>query len=346
MDPGTLPAEWKDVFVLDARTIQLGAGDRAVRIIGPARQTLKRLQEPVSVTRGEEAADDGDSCPEQGCPRPAEGCPPTAAAAIRVQARRQLAAVLIDGLPRPAALLAEQLTRLPLGLLLLRDDHLVDRADVAAGYPAAAVGLTRAVAVRRSCLRQDPEAAVITCSAPARQTSASAANTSLPIPHTPPALPQEPVDIQVIFARRAVAPARLSAAAARAQLVLPVVRHPLGTGPDQWQIGPLLSRDHGPCPQCLQLHGAAADPHWDTVQTALAGQHPTANPPLDQEDPQSATVVASLLAREVQLAIDGEVTPQTASRMIGLSASTGKLSLEHVSPHPECACRLNTPVSE
>lgn len=311
--------------MLDAHTVQLGAGDQAVRIIGPAHQILKHLQETLGATVRSE--------------------PQGAGVSIRVWARRQLAAVLIDGLPRPATLLAEQLTRLRLGMLLLRDERRVDREDVAAGYAAAAVGHSRAVAVRRSCLRLDPGAAVVV-SSPQPTVTPHAPETPQP-PATPqppqvqpPQALQEPVDVHVIFAQRAIAPARLCAAADRSQLVLPVVRHRA-----RWDIGPLLSRDHGPCPQCLLLHGTAADPHWEAMQTALAEQGPSVEPPLDPQDAHSAAVVASLLAREVQLAVDGEFAPQTASRVIGLCAATGRLSLEPVTPHPECACRLRTPTS-
>ncbi|MBO0594359.1 hypothetical protein I2485_07165 [Nesterenkonia sp. E16_7] len=318
--------------MLDARTVQLGAGAQAVRILGPAQQTLKRLGEArtgaaaASGTADAAAADAG-----------------TEDQVTRVRARRQLAAVLIDGLPRPGALLAEQLARLPLGLLLLRDDHPVDREDVAEGYPAAAVGHTRAVAVRRSCMRQNPEMTVLTCSEPPPQPPAS--------PETAASgLPQEPVDIHVIFAVRAVDPTRLRAAAARARLVLPVVR-----APEQWQIGPLLSRERGPCPQCLELYGTASDPHWTAAQAALAEQSPIdARSSLSEGDPgfaghaapaeeAAAAVVASLLAREIQLVIDGQFMPQTARRRIGLGAATGWLSLEPVTAHPECECRLRTP---
>lgn len=329
--------DWQELFVIDEHTVQLGAGDRAVRIIGPAQQTLRRLQEHLSNTATQETEADDDA--------------PSDDHAIRVRARRELAAVLLDGLPRPAALLAGQLTYLHLGMLLLRDDHPVDRDDVAAGYSAAAVGLSRAAAVRRACLRHHPEATV-SCSAPALLTSpggqaqpvqpqtvqAQPVNPQPVQPH--PGTPQEPVDIQVIFAQRAVAPARLAAAATRAQLVLPVVRHRT-----RWEIGPLLSRDRGPCPRCLLLHGAAADPHFEAAQTALAEQGRTREQATDsrlpRDEPQSAAVLASLLAREIQLAVDGEFTPQTASRMIGLSTRTGELTLVPVAPHPECDCRLH-----
>ncbi|WP_161634780.1 hypothetical protein [Nesterenkonia sp. AN1] len=213
--------------MLDARTVQLGAGAQAVRIIGPAQQTLKRLGEARTAGGIVEAA----------------AAPGTAEQGLRVRARRQLAAVLIDGLPRPGALLAEQLARLPLGLLLLRDDHPVDREDVADGYPAAAVGQTRAGAVRRSCLRQNPEMTVITCSVLPPQPPATPEAAA-------PGLPQEPVDIHVTL-RSARRPTRRdSAPPPPGRLVLPVVRHL-----EQWQIGPLLSRERGPCPQCLELHG-------------------------------------------------------------------------------------------
>ena len=302
--------------MLDERTVQLGAGDRAVRIIGPAQQTLRRLREHLDSTSSVDAASDADAPADERQAAAHQSTEPQAAdQTIRARARRQLAAVLIDGLPLPAALLAEQLSELHLGMLLLRDDHPVDRADVAAGYPAAAVGHTRAAAVRRTCLRQHPEAAVV-CAA---------------------SVAQEPVDIHVIFAMRAVAPARLAAAATQAQLVLPVVRHDTS-----WQIGPLLSRQRGPCPRCLLLQGTVADPHFEAVQTALADQTPSPSPPLGPGDPQSAAVLASLLAREIQLAVDGEFTPQTASRIIGLSTRTGRLSLVPVIPHPECDCRLHT----
>lgn len=338
MTARTAHTDWQEPLVLDEHTVQLRAGDQTVRIIGPAQQTLRRLREHPDSTTSPEAETESDAEDETDD----DGAPP-ADQAIRVRARRQLAAVLLDGLPRPAALLAEQLTDLHLGLLLLRDDHPVDRADLAAGYPAAAVGLTRAAAVRRACLRQNPEAAVV-CAAPTPD--AWPADT-VPTPdaaaprHLQAAPPQEPVDIQVIFAQRAVAPARLAAAASRAQLVLPVVQHPA-----HWQIGPLLSRDRGPCPRCLLLHGTAADPHFEAVQTALAeqgaAQDQITDRPVPSDEPQSAMVLASLVAREIQLAVDGEFTPQTASRMIGLALRTGELSLVPVTPHPECDCRLHT----
>lgn len=332
MLPGSASGEWSQAFALDARTVQLGAGAQAVRIIGPAQQTLKRLGEART---GAAAAADTSGTDEAAAASDDEQV-------TRVRARRQLAAVLIDGLPRPGALLAEQLVRLPLGLLLLRDDHPVDREDVAEGYPAAAVGHTRSVAVRRSCLRQSPEATVMTRSelpAPPPATAEAAAS----------GIRQEPVDIHVIFAARAVDPARLFAAAARAQLVLPVVRDS-----EQWQIGPLLSREHGPCPQCLELHGTTSDPHWTAAQAALADQRPIEDrSSLFEEDlgfpghaaPEedtAASVVASLLAREIQLAVDGRFLPQTAARRIGLCAETGWISLESVTAHPECECRLRT----
>lgn len=361
MDAWAALAEWEDILVLDQRTVQLGAEDRAVRIIGPAQQTLRRLQERVSSPSEEAVENDGAAqLPDTTAPR--APVPPGDGPAVRVRARRGLAAVLIDGLPRPAALLAEQLTLLKLGALLLHDEHPVDRHDVSSGYPAAAVGHSRASAVRRLCLRQDPEAVVLLCSvatAPATPPATAATATpatqapATPAPATRPAAsrPQEPVDIHVIFARRAVAPSRLLDAAATAQLVLPVVQER-----GQWRIGPLLSRAHGPCPRCLLLHGRAEDPYWEAVQTALAtSSAPPRNPtptlatlgasPLVESPtsgaPQCAAVLASLITREIQLAIDAEFTPQTATRVITVSTQTGQLDLHPVQPHPECDCRLH-----
>lgn len=346
MDVWVALAEWEDILVLDQRTVQLGAEDRAVRIIGPAQQTLRRLQERPSSPSEEAVENDGAAqLPSTIVPR--APVPPGEGPAVRVRARRGLAAVLIDGLPRPAALLAEQLTLLKLGALLLRDEHPVDRHDVSSGYSAAAVGHSRASAVRRLCLRQDPEAVILLCS-PA---PAPAAATPAPVSRPAASRPQEPVDVHVIFARRAVAPSRLLDAAATAQLVLPVVQER-----GQWRIGPLLSRTHGPCPRCLLLHGRAADPHWEAVQTALATasappREPTpppatlGAPPLEESPssgaPQCAAVLASLITREIQLAIDAEFTPQTATRVITVSTQTGQLDLHPVQPHPECDCRLH-----
>ncbi len=290
-------------MMLDERTVQLGEDEDAVRITGPAQRVMEQLRPHLDGTRAGEEDSDDDGAARPGS-RPAE---------LRLQtaARRQLAAVLLDGLPAPAKLVAEELTRLNIGMLLLSDEQLVSPRDTAAGYPATSLGLARAAAVRRICLRLRPEATI------AARTTQRAGEVRGDV-----------VDIHVIFAETSIAPARLEDAAERAQVLLPVVHARHG-----WRIGPLLSRDPGPCPQCLLLHGQDRDPHWETLQTALAG-------PGRPEATDPASVVASLVAREVQLAIEAQHTPQTSSGILCLAGPAGHLSVEPVHPHPECECRL------
>lgn len=317
--------------MLDERTVQLGGDEDAVRIIGPAQRVLEQLRPHLDVTRAGEGPD-GDAEDPEGDAEASDG--ESRAAELRLQAgvRRQLAAVLLEGLPAPAKLVAEELTRLNIGMLLLGDEHLVSSRDIAAGYPATSLGLTRTAAVRRTCLRLRPDATIATRTSP-RQEQARG----------------DVVDIHVLFAEQGIAPARLADAAERAQVLLPVVHTRHG-----WRIGPLLSGEPGPCPHCLLLHGQDRDPHWETLQTALAapggtetggtetrGTGQTEPHPTDLAHPTDpASVVASIVAREVQLAIEAQHTPQTSFGILCLAGPAGHISVEPVHPHPECECRL------
>ncbi|MBE1514319.1 hypothetical protein [Nesterenkonia halotolerans] len=320
MDPARLLASWQRLIMLDERTVQLGDDEDAVRIIGPAQRVLEQLRPHLDVTRAGQGPD-------------AEGSDGESRASelrLHAGARRQLAAVLLEGLPAPAKLVAEELTRLNIGMLLLSDEHLVSSRDIAAGYPATSLGLTRTAAVRRTCLRLRPDATIATRTSP-RQEEAGG----------------DVVDIHVLFAEKGIAPARLADAAERAQVLLPVVHTRHG-----WRIGPLLSGEPGPCPHCLLLHGQDRDPHWETLQTALAapggtelgstehghGPGGAGHDPAHPTDP--ASVVASIVAREVQLAVDGQHAPQTSFGILCLAGPAGHISVEPVHPHPECECRL------
>ncbi|WP_218220537.1 hypothetical protein [Nesterenkonia sp. Act20] len=310
MDPARLPASWQRLLMLDERTVQLGDDEEAVRIIGPAQRLVEQLRPHFGLAHAGEDSDDE-----------AHAESPAAELRIQADARRRLAAVHLDGLPAPAKLVAEELTRLNIGMLLLSDERLVSPQDTAAGYPASSLGLARTAAVRRTCLRLRPDATI-------------AARTSQRDEEVPgEEVRGDVVDVHVIFAERGIAPARLADAAGRTQVLLPVVHTRHG-----WRIGPLLSRDPGPCPQCLLLHGQDRDPHWETLQTALAGPGETDRAASACEEP--AWVVASLVAREVQLAVDGQYTPQTSGGMLCLSGPAGHVSFEPVTPHPECECRL------
>lgn len=323
MNPGIVPPSWQHLIVLDERTVQLNIDGAVVRIIGPAQQAVERLRGHYSpdATRTE---GDAHATSTERAATPATAtlqAPPHAANAV-VQARRKLAAVLIEGLPAPARLLAAQLTRLRVGMLLLCDETPVSHGDIPQGYSPAAIGIDRASALRRSCLQQQPEAAV------AVRSSQKQADWLAP----------EPVDIHILFTEGAVEYRRLAEAASRAQLLLPVVRDDAG-----WRIGPLLSKELGPCPQCLLLRGQAKDPHWETLQSELASAATQVD--LPPESPEVSAVVASLVGREVQLAVDGQVIPQTAERMLSLDAVTSWIGCEPVSPHPECECRLRASAS-
>ncbi|GAA1136530.1 hypothetical protein [Nesterenkonia lutea] len=365
MDPAPRPASWQQVFVLDERTVQLGLDEHAVRIIGPAQRTLDRLQSHLAAEGFQvptpQNATDKDTTDQ---PDAALAVDQHAAAReIQVRARRRLAAVLLEGLPVAAKLVAEQLTQMQVGMLLLCDERTVLHQDVAAGYPAAAVGLTRAAAVRRACRRHRPEALIVTRAAPRREglqgspgvdtatrTGSGGRTGSEAGPGGEREVQPEPVDIHVLFTEGAIAPRQLAEAASRAQAVLPVVWNHA-----DWRIGPLLSQEPGPCPQCLLLHGLGQDPHWEALQIALAGSshHSSQRPDQHSHDtpgsrtgtrldpgPESAAVVASLVAREVQLAVDGQHAPQTVARVLCLSGPAGRLSIEPAAPHPECECRL------
>lgn len=305
--------------MLDERTVQLGDDEEAVRIIGPAQRVVEQLRPHLCSARAMQDSDDDGQAPDaarDSGEAPADSR--TAQLSLQAAARRQLAAVLLDGLPGPAKLVAEELTGLSIGMLLLNDDRLVSPSDITAGYPATSRGVARAAAVRRTCLRLRPDATI-------------AARTT----QQPEEVRGDVVDVHVLFAEEGIAPARLADAAERAQVLLPVVHTRHG-----WRIGPLLSREPGPCPQCLLLHGQDRDPHWETLQTALAESGGTA----DHADPavpvESASVVASIVAREVQLAVDGQHTPQTSGGCLCLAGPAGHISFEPVPPHPECECRL------
>lgn len=310
--------------MLDERTVQLGDDEDAVRIIGPAQRVLEQLRPHLDVTRAGEGSD-GDAEDPDGDAEGSDGESRASELRLHAGARRQLAAVLLEGLPAPAKLVAEELTRLNIGMLLLSDEHLVSSRDIAAGYPATSLGLTRTAAVRRTCLRLRPDATIATRTSP-RQEEAGG----------------DVVDIHVLFAEKGIAPARLADAAERAQVLLPVVHTRHG-----WRIGPLLSAEPGPCPHCLLLHGQDRDPHWETLQTALAAPGGTetrgtagGRSPEHEHPTDPASVVASIVAREVQLAVDGRHTPQSSSAILCLAGPAGHISVEPVHPHPECECRL------
>jgi len=312
MNPGIVPPSWQHLIVLDERTVQLDIDGTVLRIIGPAQQAVERLRAHYSpdATRTEGPANTTTT------ERPARQAPPHAANAV-VQARRKLAAVLIEGLPAPARQLALQLARLRIGMLLLCDETPVSHADIPLGYSPAAIGIDRASALRRSCLQQQPEAAVAVRS----------------VQKQADGLAPEPVDVHIIFTEGAVEYQRLAEAASRAQLVLPVVRDDAG-----WRIGPLLNKELGPCPQCLLLRGQAEDAHWEALQAILASA--ATQVVLPPESLEVTAVLASLVGREVVLAVDGHVIPQTAERVISLDAVTSWIECEPVEPHPECECRL------
>ncbi|HEX4246260.1 MAG TPA: TOMM precursor leader peptide-binding protein [Pseudonocardia sp.] len=99
-------------------------------------------------------------------------------------------------------------------------------------------------------------------------------------------------------------------------------------------VGPLVLPGRSACLRCLDLHRAAADPHWPTVAARLAGW-------VGSGSPATLAATAALAAEQALLAVDGVFRtepPATLDTVLELDLRGGGLRRRHCAPHPDCRC--------
>lgn len=144
-----------------------------------------------------------------------------------LRARRRLATVVVDGLGAVGLPLAEQLTELCIGTVILRDDSPVAVQDT--GFRSIDRGRLRA------------EAAAELIGARAQQTA---------VLEAPGDAAVSGVDLHIVTGCGRLPVRWLKRAAAESPAVLPVVAARAG-----WRVGPLLLRDSPVCVECVEGTG-------------------------------------------------------------------------------------------
>lgn len=223
-------------------------------------------------------------------------------------ARRQLAAVLIEGLNELGFRLAQQLVGLGIGTVLLRDDRPVTAADTA--YRARDAGRSRAESAASMLTVQASGTAVV---------------------EVPEGASTVGVDLHLITAG-----GRFRAAAAEpGAAVLPVFIDPAGC-----RIGPLLtigagtSTRAGLCSECLAHNGLTEDPAGHL--SGRLTRDPAAAGPLE---PDPLTLVAAGIgAQQTAVLIDAEQPAASEDAVLVCERSTGRLEQIPRVADPECHC--------
>jgi bacteriocin biosynthesis cyclodehydratase domain-containing protein len=99
-------------------------------------------------------------------------------------------------------------------------------------------------------------------------------------------------------------------------------------------VGPLVLPGRTACLRCLDLHRAAADPHWPTVAARLAGW-------VGSGSPATLVATAALAAEQALLAVDAVFRaepPATLDTVLELDLRGGGLRRRRCAPHPDCRC--------
>ena len=99
-------------------------------------------------------------------------------------------------------------------------------------------------------------------------------------------------------------------------------------------VGPLVLPGRTACLRCLDLHRAAADPHWPNVAARLAGW-------VGSGSPATLVATAALAAEQALLAVDAVYRaepPATLDTVLELDLRGGGLRRRRCAPHPDCRC--------
>lgn len=262
---------------------------------------------------------------------PTNAAPGPRAADVR-RARRRLSTVLVEGLEPLGLAVAEQLTTLGLGTLLLRDETPVGSSDV----PAELIGPGRrrhAARYRETDQGRPRLNAALRMLAPARPD----ADTTLVL-DAPEGAPVLGADLCVLTGTRASSTEYLSSTVNAGLPVLPVSVSagwlrigPLLGNTLEWTVHPAAAPDDeqvaakGCCPECLQHHGVVVA-HRESASAAVSAQ--------------LIALTASAVAHQVQILIDGACAPAVESGVLLTDAYSGTSQLMNLSAHPECSCLL------
>lgn len=227
---------------------------------------------------------------------------------LEVLERRARRAVLVSGVGRTGAALAQSLAAAGVGALLLQDARPVLGTDVGVG------GLTLADVGRR---RDAAVAAHVAAGSPATtvRTGAEAGDA------TP--------DVVVLVSHRAPDVARATRLVGAGTAHLAVVLEEAGA-----VVGPLVVPGAGACLRCVDLHRRDADSRWPTMAVQLRQRYDGAAVP---EETVSATTAAALAAGQVLAHVDGvPTTTSSATLEVRLPAGVPRIRRWH--PHPRCGC--------
>lgn len=320
-------------YVLDDATVQIGAGGRAVRIAGPAAQTLHLLEritaehdaaehdaDAVTGPAGEEPtrADD-DMTGSLAAHLATVGFVSPLEAGSRA-ARRAYASVLVDGLCGTGTEIIRLLGAENVGTVVVRDAQEVGAEDIGRGFSGSQRGMNRAQAyARRARLPRRNQALLL-------------------------AGPQEkppPVDLYIMVRHGEGYLPALNAqweALGPDQALLPV-----RVGEESSSIGPLLTGAAGICAQCLRHQAVAQDPYWEH----LAEPAECSADSVGQQRPGVPFVVqtwcAAAAARQALTIFDGRFRAAVDGHALIIDTQTGYCLQHAVVPHPECVCQTKRP---
>ncbi|HIW99578.1 MAG TPA: TOMM precursor leader peptide-binding protein [Candidatus Nesterenkonia stercoripullorum] len=314
-------------YVLDDATVQIGTGSRAVRIEGPAEQTLQALEriaeEHDDAAVAEPPAREG-SIGRLAAQLAAVGLGPPHWEARSEGGRRAYASVLVDGLCGTGTELVRLLAAENVGTVVVRDAREVGAEDIGRGFSGSQRGMNRAQAyARRARLPRRNQALLL-------------------------ADPQEkppPVDLYIMVRNGEGYLPALSAqweALGPDQMLLPV-----RVGQDSCCIGPLLTGAAGVCAQCLRQQAVTQDPHWERLghpgehSEDAASQQPGSRVPFVMQ-----TWCAAATARQALTIFDGRYRAAVDGHTLIMDTQTGGCAQHAVVPQPECICQTRRPGAE
>ncbi len=242
----------------------------------------------------------------------------------QARGRRRLASVLLEGLGPAGARTALHLAAAGVGTLLLRDGGRVTPAEVGDPYRTVHQGMGRTAALQDLLRRTAAGAAVLECPGDMRPAAS---------------------DLCVLFAPAAEEEPAVIAAAEQSTLVLPV-----SLGPEETEIGPLLSRPEGQsgfaCVRCHVRHRHVQHRGIQRHRIQQRAEPPAGSPPsaapVTSADPLTHQLAAAFIARQLLILLDGIYEPALAEHSMVLHADGG-ITREAHQRHPECLCQLSLP---
>lgn len=219
---------------------------------------------------------------------------------------RQRASVVVHGSGRLGAAVGVLLATAGIGRVHVAATGRVRPADVGFGYPAAAVGRSRAAAAAEAMRAVAPD--VVT---------------------TPPA-PRHRPDLVVLADAAAHEPGAATELVRRGTPHLAVrVRESVAV------VGPLVVPGRSSCLRCAELHRAGVDAAWPKLAAQLATSPPHA-------ELVTAAAAASLASSQVLAALAGPGTPLGVppvwSATLEFDPVNGRLQRRPWPVHPECGC--------